>query len=136
MSENSPPDNTDAEIAMLLVRLRGAEGVERGQTLSYLARRYARLGLTQKALATHLEALRLAPEDARVTRSTGLAMFGEGQWAEGLAQYDLKRWELQEFDKFRRAFPFPEWVGEPVDGKHLLLWAEQGIGDQVMQTRP
>ena len=135
MSENSPPDNTDAEIAMLLVRLRNTQGVERGQTLSYLARRYARLGLTQKALATHQEALQLAPQDARVTRSTGLAMFGEGQWAEGLAQYDLKRWELQEFDKFRRAFPFPEWVGEPVEGKHLLLWAEQGIGDQVMQAR-
>lgn len=128
-------DQTDAEIAMLLVRLRDATGVERGQFLSYLARRYGRLGLTQKALDTHLEALSLAPQDPRVTRSSGLALFGEGQWTEGLELYDKYRWQLEEFAKFRRGFPHPEWAGEPVDGKRLLLWAEQGIGDQVMQSR-
>lgn len=128
-------DQTDAEIAMLLVKLRGSQGVERGQLLSYLARRYARLGLTQKALATHLDALELAPKDARVQRSAGLAKFGEGGWVEGLALYDAGRWKLEEFDKFRRAFPHPEWAGQPIAGKRLLLWAEQGIGDQVMQAR-
>ena len=128
-------DQTDAEIAALLVRLRGTSGVERGQFLSYLARRYARLGLTQKALDTHLQALELAPDDPRVLRSSGLAKFGEGDWAAGLALYDKGRWQLEEFDKFHRAFPHPEWAGEPVRSKRLLLWAEQGIGDQVMQAR-
>ena len=135
MSEKASQDNTDAEIAALLMKLRATQGVERGQTLSYLARRFARLGLTQKALETHLDALRLAPFDPRVTRSTGLAKFGQGQWVEGLALYDRKRWQMEEFAKFRRAFPHPEWAGEPIEGKRLLLWAEQGIGDQVMQAR-
>ena len=135
MSTIENPDNTDAEISALLVRLGKSRGTERGQILSYLARRYNRLGLSEKALATHEDALELAPRDPRVTRSSGLARFGEGDWAGGLELYDKHRWELEEFAKFRRGFPHPEWAGEPVDGKHLLLWAEQGIGDQVMQAR-
>ena len=120
---------------MLLVKLLGSQGPERGRLLSYLARRYARLGLMQRALDTHLDALELAPDDPRVLRSTGLVKFGEGSWAEGLALYDAGRWQLGEFNKLRRDFPHPEWAGQSIDGKRLLLWAEQGIGDQVMQAR-
>ncbi|MET0272903.1 MAG: hypothetical protein ABW360_07915 [Phenylobacterium sp.] len=30
---------------------------------------------------------------------------------------------------------FPEWQGEPLAGKSLLIWAEQGYGDQIMAAR-
>jgi hypothetical protein len=29
-------------------------------------------------------------------------------------------------------FDFPHWKGEPLKGKHILLWSEQGIGDVIM----
>jgi Flp pilus assembly protein TadD len=29
-------------------------------------------------------------------------------------------------------FPHPEWQGEPLAGKRILVWAEQGLGDQIM----
>ncbi len=29
-------------------------------------------------------------------------------------------------------FPYPKWKGEPVAGKKMVLWTDQGLGDQVM----
>lgn len=31
-----------------------------------------------------------------------------------------------------RMLPFPEWQGEPLEGKKIIVLAEQGLGDQVM----
>ena len=31
--------------------------------------------------------------------------------------------------------PFPEWRGEPLDGKALLVWQEQGFGDEIQFCR-
>lgn len=135
MADKAPGDR-DLEIAWLLAALAKTEApMERAKVLVDLARRYrrgARLDLARAALE---EAHALAPEDPDVLRSIGLAVFGDGDWAKGLEFYDKGRWHLEEFDKYFRAFPQPQWNGEPLDGKHLLLWAEQGIGDQVMQAR-
>jgi hypothetical protein len=35
----------------------------------------------------------------------------------------------------RRIFEQPPWKGEPFEGKTLLLWAEQGLGDTLMFAR-
>jgi len=32
----------------------------------------------------------------------------------------------------RRRFALPEWDGENIDGKRLLAWGEQGVGEEVM----
>lgn len=29
-------------------------------------------------------------------------------------------------------FPFPVWHGESLDGKHVLVWTEQGIGEEIL----
>jgi tetratricopeptide (TPR) repeat protein len=34
--------------------------------------------------------------------------------------------------KHLRMLPFPQWAGEPLEGKTILLLADQGLGDQVM----
>lgn len=31
-----------------------------------------------------------------------------------------------------RHFPYAEWDGEPIDGKRLLAWGEQGVGEEIM----
>jgi len=31
-----------------------------------------------------------------------------------------------------RSFPWPQWNGEPLAGRRLLLWREQGIGDELL----
>lgn len=42
-----------------------------------------------------------------------------------------RRMETAEGRKIRRHFAIPEWDGSAIAGRHLLLWGEQGIGDEV-----
>ena len=42
-----------------------------------------------------------------------------------------RRLETPESGLFRRRFKIPEWDGGLIAGQHLLLWGEQGIGDEV-----
>jgi hypothetical protein len=126
----------DLEIVQILTELQQSIADERkAELLAGLARRFRAIGrhdLSQKML---VEAEEVAHGLASVGRSRGLALFGQGDWKGGLEVYDQARWKLSEFEKFRRGYPQPAWTGEALDGKHILLWAEQGTGDQVMQAR-
>ena len=129
------PVQLDREIAALLTRIEDPDPTAAARALGSLARRCNLIGRPDLARRFFDRAAMLAPEEPTMLRSLGLAMFGDGLWEEGLALYDQARWHLAEFQKFRRDFPHPEWGGEDVAGKHMLLWAEQGIGDQIMQAR-
>jgi len=34
-----------------------------------------------------------------------------------------------------RQLRFPEWRGEPLEGKTILVWGEQGLGDEIQMVR-
>ena len=38
---------------------------------------------------------------------------------------------MPEFAPSARAYPHPRWDGSPLEGKSILLWGEQGIGDEI-----
>ncbi len=42
------------------------------------------------------------------------------------------RWLCSDFPSTWREFPYPMWQGESLEGKTLLVWSEQGIGDEIM----
>jgi tetratricopeptide (TPR) repeat protein len=48
--------------------------------------------------------------------------------------WDVYDWRWRSKDQIcaRRPFSQPTWDGTPLDGKHVLCWAEQGIGDEIM----
>ena len=50
-------------------------------------------------------------------------------WAHAWDFYDL-RWRSP--DSVARPFRFPEWTGGDLRGKTLLVYAEQGLGDEIM----
>ena len=55
-----------------------------------------------------------------------------GHFAEGWDLYE-HRWAAMIGKWHRRPYPQPLWNGEPIDGV-LLVWGEQGLGDQILHA--
>lgn len=80
------------------------------------------------------EAIRLDPHNqVEAHAGLGMVLLRRGEFSEGWTEYE---WRL----KIKRDFQFlhtekPLWRGEPIEGKHLLLYAEQGLGDTIQFCR-
>ena len=88
------------------------------------------LGKVDDAVASCRRAIEVAPEHAEAHHNLGLALLLQGKLEEGWAEYE---WRLRSEEGARqRPFPQAPWAGQPVDGKTVLVWGEQGVGDEVM----
>lgn len=65
-------------------------------------------------------------DQARFNMATALLQIGQLQ--EGWEAYDARRkiHRLRDSD-----LPYPDWQGEPITDKNILVLAEQGIGDEI-----
>ncbi len=89
-------------------------------------------GHVDSALASYRLALVLKPGlvEARVAESTALLL--QGDFDAGWQHFGL-RWQTQDYDTPPRTYPHPLWQREPLpSGRRLLIWGEQGIGDEIM----
>ncbi len=129
----TPTDTTLASLARLIAGQK--DPVARAEARILAARSLRQLGCFGHARAALEAALEDAPDNANVQRSLGLERFRAGDVAGGLSLYDAGRWRLDSHARFRRPFTAPYWAGESLRGKRALIWAEQGIGDQIMQAR-
>ena len=55
-----------------------------------------------------------------------------GDFARGWPEYEW-RWQCREADP--PEFPRPWWDGSPLEGRTILLFAEQGLGDTLQFVR-
>jgi tetratricopeptide (TPR) repeat protein len=88
-------------------------------------------GRHQAALGAYDRALALDPENAQARWNRGLARLFLRDFAGGWEDY-AARWRTNDFISRRREFPQPGWRGESAAGRKILLWSEQGIGDEIM----
>jgi len=107
--------------------------VERGpdflEARCTLARVLQDLGELDAAL-DHLErVLARQPENADVRMMKALHLLSLGDFERGWREYAAR---MVSSESPRRSFPFPEWQGESFAGKSVLVYAEQGIGDEIM----
>ena len=102
----------------------------------------ARVGLARSLMALSRfaeaepllrDALRRQPAEAELNLSLGYTLLGLGRYAEGWPLYDASR--PDDGKAVGARFPAPEWQGEPLAGKRLFVWREQGYGDQIMLAR-
>jgi Flp pilus assembly protein TadD len=91
-----------------------------------------RCGHYTESLAAHRQAVALAPEDASCHWNHGLALLGQGRWREGWAEYE---WGERAGTRSRFSNRLPRWQGESLQGRSLLLRAEQGLGDTLQFLR-
>ena len=54
-----------------------------------------------------------------------------GHFRQGWEEYEW-RWQCRNFSIGERNFPQPLWNGSNLQGKSILVWTEQGIGDEIM----
>ena len=94
---------------------------------------YHALGNLDEALARYRTARVLQPDFAQAGFSESLAQLLQGNFAEGWRNFEL-RWQTrnQDHDTPMRPYPQPLWTGEKLASGRLLIWGEQGIGDEIM----
>ena len=104
-------------------------------------RAYANLGLTlinknqpEGAIALYEKALALAPETPDIRMSLGIAQLMLGDFDDGWRNYEA-RWQATSFTAKRRSFAGTPWTGQPLAGKSILVYAEQGFGDTIQFAR-
>jgi tetratricopeptide (TPR) repeat protein len=87
-------------------------------------------GHLDKVLISINCALELKPDYPQARFALALALLMNGDLASGWRNYE-SRWQSPDHDTPWREYPQPLWMGEKLDSGGLLLWGEQGIGDEI-----
>lgn len=98
--------------------------------LTHLGAALASQGRDAAAIECHRQALAIDPDHAAARWNISTLLLGRGEMKEGWRCYEA-RWQTI-LQKAARDYPVPLWEGEPIRGKRILLWREQGIGDEIM----
>lgn len=91
-----------------------------------------KLNRLPEAEAAFRKAIVLQPGHVNAHFNLALILLLQGRFAEGWAEYE---WRLRIKNRLPAVFDQPEWDGAPLEGKALLLRAEQGFGDTFQFIR-
>jgi Flp pilus assembly protein TadD len=97
-----------------------------------LAGCYMNQGRLEEAIACYDLALRLQPDSASAHWNRALALLLAGDYERGWMEYE---WRWQRKATQRRFFSQPLWDGTSLEGRTILLWCEQGLGDAIQFVR-
>jgi tetratricopeptide (TPR) repeat protein len=92
------------------------------------------LGRMEEALRAHELAVEREPQCAGALYNFSLTCLRLGEWERGWPAYEA-RWRFREVHRRPRTFRQPRWQGEPLEGRRVLLHAEQGLGDSIQFCR-
>lgn len=112
------------------IRINGATA----PLLTNRAHALKRLDRLEEALADLRQALSIDPNHAEAAFELGLVQLTLGDFENGWRSYE-RRWETGAFAEHRRKFSSPLWTGQPLNGRTILLHAEQGFGDTIQFVR-
>lgn len=135
---------------------------ERAEAYDDLGQIYGIWGRFENALACFDRAIALKPDIAATHNNRGTMLEETGRYDEALVEYERafalnpsqttplwnqaflflrqgildRGWEKHEL-RFQdghvlKRFPYPEWNGSSLEGKTILIYAEQGLGDEIL----
>lgn len=109
-----------------------ANRTDRAAWLYELGEQWRRQGQNREAIACYRQALKRRPDWPEAHISLGHTLLLEGDFAAGWEEMEW-RWRLPGVSL--QPFEQPLWAGEPLEGRRILLWAEQGFGDTIQFVR-
>ena len=92
------------------------------------------MGRQSDALASFDAAIAAEPDYHDAYYHRGSALLLTGHFAEGWRDFE-HRWQATDCDFPRPAVKAPEWRGEPLEGKSIFVYSEQGLGDRIQFAR-
>lgn len=98
-----------------------------------LANQAEALGDRAGALAMFERALAEDPANTGAVVNRAMTRLALGQLSAGWEGYG-RRFEDPRFPFVPRRWPWPKWQGEDLRGKSILVWGDQGIGDEILYS--
>lgn len=96
-----------------------------GNALKYLNK-------LDEALPFYRKAVVADPNHVDAHLNLSFAELAAGNYEEGWKQFEW-RWQTDQMPA--RGLPIPEWDGESLEGKTIIIYAEQGLGDALQFMR-
>ena len=122
-------DNNAAEACLEKELLINPESAQAAVNLGWILEEQNRV---PEALMQYRKSLYHHPNHPDLRWNHGLACLALGDYDRGWRDYEF-RWPARQKDK--PALDKPEWKGEPLQDRSLLLYTEQGFGDSIMFVR-
>jgi Tfp pilus assembly protein PilF len=94
----------------------------------------------RSAESMYRRALDQDPEHPTTRYNLATTLLMRGQYTEGFELYESRFDAFPDLHRVRDSFykilrAMPRWLGEPLNGARLFVWAEQGLGDALMMLR-
>ena len=106
---------------------------KRHEVLAHIGLAWETLGEFTTALRSYDQAIDLNPNDPEIRQSRALALIQSGKMGEGLFEFECLYYKPAR--KPISESGIPRWMGEPLDGKHIIIHHEQGYGDTIQFCR-
>ena len=89
------------------------------------------LGRFDEAVSSFQRAIALKPTLSEAHANLGQTLLMQGNFAAGWTEYEW-RWKCSDCSLVPREFSRPKWEGEYISHGSLLVWGEQGLGDELL----
>ena len=103
---------------------------DNAQVITNLGNTYFVQGRYDEALSFLNRALALNPENPMARTNRGLVKLGRYDFETGWADYENRFYE--EAFSARKFTHIPQWNGDLTKPGNVLIWCEQGLGDEIM----
>ncbi|MEO7727004.1 MAG: tetratricopeptide repeat protein [Burkholderiales bacterium] len=99
------------------------------ETRACVAHALRDLGRLDAAIERYDEVLATHPDFTDALNNRTYALLMKEEYAAGWPAYECR---FTNGGLAARDFPYPQWQGESLAGKRILVYAEQGLGDEIM----
>jgi protein O-GlcNAc transferase len=107
------------------------------EALNNVGTYYRQQGLHSEAIKSFEAAIEINPNHSNARYNLSLSLLLTGDLKKGFREYEERYSPRRKVrDKpILPPLPAPRWMGEPLEGKTILIWHEQGAGDGIQTVR-